>query len=93
MSERVPHTQVAEGRRSPRRGLAGSVRMRFETAAIDGAGDNISQVGLLFFSDQAIRVVVEVEEDGEMNEYAGRLIRTERMSETNLGLAVEFDAD
>jgi hypothetical protein len=93
MSDQQTNTRVTDNRRRERRSLTGRVQMRFQTDALQGSGDNISSAGVLFFTEDAIRVVVEVEEDGELRSYPGRLIRTERMSASNLGIAVEFDED
>ena len=48
---------------------------------------------LLFFSEEGLRVRVEVHEDEGTRSYLGRLIRLQRMSESSTGLAIEFDPE
>ena len=67
--------------------------MRLETDALAGLSDNISRAGLLFFTEEPLRVTIEVQEPGGPRRYCGRLIRLQRMSESSTGLAVEFDPD
>lgn len=84
---------TADQRRTSRRSLEAPVALRMETGTLTGVSDNISRAGLLFFSDEPLRVTVEVRENGAMRTYRGRLIRVQRVSESSTGLAVEFDPD
>jgi hypothetical protein len=86
-------TGTADQRRKSRRSLEASVTMRLETPVLSGLGDNISRAGLLFFTDEPIRVTVEVQEENGTRSYRGCLIRLQRMSESSTGLAVEFDPE
>ena len=86
-------TGTADQRRTNRRALEAAVTMRLQTDALHGESDNISRAGLLFYSDQPVRVTVEVMEPSGPRTYHGRLIRLQRISEANTGLAVEFDPD
>ncbi len=88
---RSPLNSTAEQRRADRDELEAPIRMRLETDYIAGQSDNISRVGLMFFTDEPLRVSVEVTEKGERKTYRGRLVRVQRMNETNTGLAIEFD--
>lgn len=91
MNER--DTATADQRRSDRKSLDAPVTMRIESAALGGQGENISLAGLHFFTDQPLRVTVEVQDASGPRTYRGRLIRLQRLSETSLGLAVEFDPE
>ena len=84
---------TADQRRTHRRALEAAVGMRIETQSIEGQSDNISRAGILFFSDQPIRVTVEVVEANGPRTYHGRLIRLQRFCESSNGLAVEFDPE
>jgi hypothetical protein len=86
-------TGTADQRRTNRKALEAQVSMRLETGTLSGQSDNISRAGILFYSDQPIRVSIEVQEAGGPKTFHGRLIRLQRISETSTGLAVEFDAD
>jgi len=86
-------TSTADQRRNDRRALEAPVKMRLETAELRGQSENLSRAGLLFFSDEPLRVTVEVDEPGGKRTYRGRLIRVQRMSEQATGLAVEFEAE
>jgi hypothetical protein len=86
-------TGTADQRRTRRKSLESTVTMRLETDSLVGQGDNISLAGLLFYSDQPLRVAVEVEQGGTSRTYHGRLIRLQRISDSSTGLAVEFDPE
>jgi hypothetical protein len=92
MSQAQPSAHTADQRRSDRHALEAPVTLQLETASLTGSGDNISRAGLLLYTDQPLRVTVEVQEDGGTRRYTGRLIRLQRLSESSTGLAVEFDA-
>jgi hypothetical protein len=84
---------TTDQRRTDRRALEAGVTMRFETSQLVGQSDNISRAGILFYSDQPVRVTIELSDPSGPRTYHGRLIRLQRMSESNTGLAVEFDPD
>ena len=65
--------------------------MRVENPEIQGVTDNLSKVGMLFFSQEPVRVTLEVDEEGTTQRYTGKLVRVQRMKETSTGFAVEFD--
>ncbi len=76
-----------------RRALEARIEMQLETRVLAGLTDNISRAGLLFFTDQPLRVTLELLAPEGRKTYSGRLIRLQRMSETSTGLAVEFDPE
>ena len=84
---------TTDQRRTDRRALEAGVTMRLETSQLVGQSDNISRAGILFYSDQPVRVTIELSDPAGPRTYHGRLIRLQRMSESNTGLAVEFDPD
>lgn len=84
---------TTDQRRTDRRALEAGVTMRLETSQLMGQSDNISRAGILFYSDQPVRVTIELSDPSGPRIYRGRLIRLQRMSESNTGLAVEFDPD
>ena len=86
-----PTTSTKDLRRSARHDFEAPVRMRFEIDSIEGVSDNISQVGLMFFTEQPLQVTVEIQEEGKARSYSGRLMRLQRLNETSTGLAIEFD--
>jgi hypothetical protein len=45
----------------------------------------------MFFTDEPLRVAVELELDGRLVTYTGRLVRAQKMSATTTGFAIEFD--
>ncbi len=92
MAEDPLSAEVAERRGATRRALESPVRMRIEVDTLEGMSDNISTVGLMFFTDEPLRVTVEIGEPGGTRTYSGRLVRVQRMNDTNTGLAVEFDS-
>jgi len=86
-------TSTADQRRTDRRALEAEVTLRLETSVLAGQSDNISRAGILLYSDQPLRVSIEVNEPGGPRIYKGRLIRLQRISDESTGLAVEFDPE
>jgi len=94
MASTEPSSQeIANQRRADRRALEAPVRMRIDSDALEGMSDNVSSAGIMFFTEEPIRVTVEVCEPDGPRTYRGRIVRLQRMSESNTGLAIEFDAD
>lgn len=82
-----------DARRAERQALETPVTLRLEADHIEGLSDNLSEAGIMFFTDQPVRCVVEVAGPGGTRRHTGRIVRLQRMNETNTGLAVEFDAE
>ncbi|HJO26660.1 MAG: hypothetical protein CMK00_08860 [Planctomycetes bacterium] len=83
---------LAEERRvDGRRACHGSLRLRVDSPHLAGQAENISETGILFFTNQPLRVTVEVEEDGVLSSRSGRLVRAQRVGGDSTGWAVEFD--
>lgn len=91
MDRNTNPTQVAERRRATRDPDEATILLKLETRTLAGVNDNISSAGLLFFTEEPIRVTVEVSIPGGTETYSGRLVRAQRMGETNTGIAIEFD--
>ena len=83
--------ETGERRRTRRAPARGRVKLSVQTTEIEGLADNISQTGILFFSEGDFRVVLEIEEDGAVRKVGGRLVRAQRMRGASMGWAVEFD--
>jgi hypothetical protein len=62
MNDHDSSSVPADQRRTNRRSLEATVALRLETDTLTGTSDNISRAGLLFFSDEPLRVTVEVRE-------------------------------
>ena len=77
--------------RADRHTLEAPVQMRVVTDSLEGISDNFSSVGIMFFTDEPLRVSVEVVGPDGPRTHQGRLVRVQRMSETNTGIAIEFD--
>ncbi len=86
-------TEIDDKRQNVRQALEAPVLMRIETENVEGVSDNASSAGIMFFTDDPLRVTVEVSEPDGLRTYRGRLVRVQRMSETNTGLAIEFDEE
>jgi len=84
-------TSVGDRRRARRQAAQGEVRVIVETSELQGDADNIGRSGILFFTDGALRVKVEFEQDGVVREMRGQLVRCERIHGERRGWAVEFD--
>ena len=90
-SNHEPETAIEDRRSSDRAMSEAHIALQLETQALDGRCDNISQAGVLFFSDQAIEVTVTIDGPNGPEERTGRLARVQRMSDVNTGYAIEFD--
>ncbi len=84
-------TDTGERRRARRLTNRGRVKLTIETKELEGRADNVSQSGVLFFSEGDLRVKIEVEENGAVQSRTGRLVRAQRMRGDRFGWAVEFD--
>lgn len=93
MASERPSSQIADKRRADRQALEAPVRMRIETGSVEGVSDNFSTAGIMFFTEEPIRVSVEVVEPDGPRTFHGRIVRVQRMNESNTGLAIEFDAE
>jgi hypothetical protein len=84
-------TNLSERRRSKRHQVSGKVSLNLKTVAVEGLSENLSRTGILFYTDQPVRVVVEFEEEGSARRRSGTLVRCERIKGDRRGWAVEFD--
>ncbi len=82
---------TAERRVADRRSSDATLELHLDEQTLAGRTDNVSEVGILFFSDDALRVTVSWDQDGDRRTRAGRLVRAQRVDGRRLGLAVEFD--
>jgi len=87
------HSVSDERRAAEREDSRSSLRLTLDTDSLEGTTENISGVGVLFFSEGTLRVSVEIHEGGERRVRRGRLVRVQRMSLENTGFAVEFDPE
>lgn len=92
-SEEPASQEIADQRRTDRRAFEAPVCMRIESDGLEGMSDNFSSAGIMFFTEEPIRVTVEVSDPDGPRTYKGRIVRLQRMNESNTGLAIEFDAD
>ena len=88
-----PSAELDEKRLASRHALEAPVVMHIETETLEGMSDNASSAGIMFFTDQPLRVSVEVVGPDGSRTHRGRLVRVQRMNETNTGLAIEFDEE
>ena len=94
MANQEPSSQeIAEQRGTDRRAIEAPVRMRIDSNTLEGMSDNCSSAGIMFFTEEPIRVTIEICEPEGARTYKGRIVRLQRMNESNTGLAIEFDAD
>ena len=84
-------TGIGERRRNARHDSDIHLQVVVDTDGIRGRAENISQAGVFFFSGDALRVTVKIEQDGQTKSYPGQLVRVERLSPETTGFAIEFD--
>jgi hypothetical protein len=83
--------ETGERRRLRRIPSRGRVKLTIDPHELEGRADNVSQTGVLFFSEGDLRVTVEIDDGGQKRKVTGRLVRAQRMRGDNFGWAVEFD--
>lgn len=86
-----PAAATGERRRSDREPSEADITLTIEAQGLEGRCDNVSQVGVLFFSGEAIEVTVRIQGPDGVEERVGRLARVQRMSDVDTGYAIEFD--
>ena len=84
---------VGERRAQVREDSNEELHLTIETASLDGVTENVSGIGVLFFTEGDLRVSVDMKEGGVRTTRKGRLVRVQRMSMDNTGFAVEFDPE
>jgi hypothetical protein len=84
-------TQTSERRRTRRLSARGHVKLHVLTHELEGPCENVSQTGVLFFSEGDLRVSVDITEGGATRKVEGRLVRAQRMRGDHFGWAIEFD--
>ena len=82
---------VDERRQSVRITRPGKVRIQVDASGITGDCENLSPTDVLFYSEQPLRVQVELEEDGQVRTVPGRVVRLEPMQGERSAWAIEFD--
>ena len=84
-------THTGERRRDRRLTAEGTIRIRVGDQELTGITENLSTSGVLFVTEDALRVTVEFEEDGMIKRLPGRVVRTQRMQGGATGWAVQLD--
>ena len=82
---------LADRRRTPRHSTRAQARLQLEAGTLTSRVENLSPGGVLLYTDSDLRVSVEVEHEGELRTYSGRIVRLQRMRGEATGLAIEFD--
>jgi len=80
-------------RSGARKHFRSDVTLRVSDEPIAGVSDNLSPEGIMFFTQDDLRVSVEFEDQGGKVQRSGRLVRINRMGPLETGFAVEFDPE
>jgi hypothetical protein len=83
-----PPTAQSERRSFDREPMEGTVTVRFAEQEIVGPGQNMSDEGVFFVADGALRVKIQVDGRGTWRE--GEVVRVQSMGEGRLGMAIRF---
>ena len=86
-----PGAETENRRRHSRRESEVGITVNIDTDQFAGLTQNVSQAGVFFFSNDSLRVTVELEQDGATIRRHGQLVRVERMNAETTGFAIEFD--
>jgi hypothetical protein len=88
-----PTPRTRDRRAKERRASSAAVRLIVEGQEVPGRADDISHSGILFFTDHALRVTIEIESPSGVTRRTGRLVRAQVMSPERIGWAVEFERE
>ena len=93
MSQSDPQAvSTSDRRRETREPSSDRVSITIETPELDGQASNVSKSGILFFTDDDVKVQVTlIDAEGQERTVAGHLVRCERIKGNHRGWAVEFD--
>ncbi len=87
MDSRNNQVDQKERRISDRNSMTQSVEVRFPEEPVTGPGQNLSEDGVLFVTQESLRVRVRI---GDEQWVDGELIRVQNMGEGRIGVAVKF---
>lgn len=87
MDSRNNQVDQKERRISDRNSMTQSVEVRFPEEPATGPGQNLSEDGVLFVTQESLRVRVRI---GDEQWVDGELIRVQNMGEGRIGVAVKF---
>lgn len=87
-----PETSVDERRSADREPSSGPLHVAIDAASLAGAIQNVSESGVLFTSEEPLRVEVRFQEDGDGPARRGRLVRVQVVDGRQTAYAIEFDA-
>ncbi len=82
-----------ENRSDPRQPHRAEVLLRPSDQTIAGHSENVSKEGIMFYSRGDLRVSVEFEGPGGPQKRTGRIVRVNRVSAEETGMAVELDPE
>ena len=82
-------TQVDERRVVRREQLEGVVTVQFDEHTVVGPGQNVSDEGVFFVVEDALRVKVQLDSGGDAWRDA-EVIRVQSMGDGKLGIAIKF---
>lgn len=80
-------------RRAPRLSVHLPVQVSFPQEALAGTSADVSEVGVMFVTDQPLQVTVRIEEEGRTIERVGRVIRTQQLGAVSTAIAIEFEEE
>jgi hypothetical protein len=84
-------SRTADRRIAHRKASGALLRAHLEVSSLSGEVDNTSKTGILFFTDEELRLRLEITENGQTSTRTGRLVRMQRLQPGQNGWAVEFD--
>lgn len=92
LSMTAPDPSISSDDRRKGRRLSAQCRVSVQIAPTElvGLSDNVSAKDVLVFTDDEVRVTVELKSDGVVKRVPGRLVRRE-IVDGRAGWAVEFD--
>ncbi len=80
-------------RRAPRLSVHLPVQVSFPAQPLAGTSADVSDVGVMFVTDQPLQVTVRIEEQGGTIERVGRVIRTQQLGAVSTAIAIEFEEE
>ena len=89
--ENQPDSRTADRRIARRKPSSAVLKACLGPVELNGEVDNTSKTGILFFTDEELRLRLEITENGQTSTRTGRLVRMQRLQPGQNGWAVELD--
>lgn len=83
----------SDRRRAPRHAVHLPVTVQLPPQPLNGTSADVSDVGVMFVTDEPLQVTVRIERGGRILERIGRVVRTQQLGAVSTAIAIEFEEE